>query len=363
MQMLMPTHASAKRINLNGVWVGDGEPPYVIAEMSGNHNGSIEKAKQIMQAAALNGADAIKLQTYTPDTMTIRSDKVDFKIEQGLWKGYTLWDLYQWAHTPFEWHAPLFAYAKTLGITCISTPFDETAVDLLESLQCPFYKIASFELLDTALIEYVAKTGKPMIMSTGMASLSEIQQAVRVARGAGARELIVLHCISGYPTPVEQANLKTMVALQQQFNTLVGLSDHTMGNAAAITSIALGACLIEKHFTLDRAEGGPDAEFSMQPEELASLCRDVRAGWQALGTVDFTCQPAEKTNLNFRRSLYAIADIKAGERFTPENMRRIRPGFGISPQYYQQVLGQTALTDIEAGTPIQFTHFAASNLQ
>lgn len=347
-------------VMLNGVRVAEDAPPYVIAEMSGNHNGSIEKAKQIMQAAAKNGANAIKLQTYTPDTMTIRSDKADFKIEQGLWKGYTLWDLYQWAHTPFEWHAELFAYAKTLGITCISTPFDETAVDLLESLQCPFYKIASFELLDSALIEYVAKTGKPMIMSTGMATLNEIQQAVGVARAAGVRELIVLHCVSGYPTPVEQANLKTIVALQQQFGTVVGLSDHTLGNAAAISSIALGACLIEKHFTLDRAEGGPDAEFSMQPEELASLCRDVRAAWQALGSVDFSCKPAEKNNLSFRRSLYAVADIKAGERFTTDNMRRIRPGFGISPQYYQQVLGQIALTDIDAGTPIQLAHFSAT---
>ncbi len=345
-------------VELNGVRVGNGFPPYVIAEMSGNHNGSLEKAKHIMQAAAENGAHAIKLQSYTPETMTIRSDKADFKIQSGLWKGYTLWDLYQWAHTPYEWHAELFAHAKKLGITCISTPFDETAVDLLEGLQCPFYKIASFELLDSSLIRYVAKTGKPMLLSTGMATLAEIQQAVTVAQDAGAKELIVLHCVSGYPTPIEQTNLKTIHALQAEFNTVVGLSDHTLGNAAAIAAVALGASLIEKHFTLNRDEGGPDAEFSMQPQDLRALTLDVKAAWQALGKVDFTRKLAEQSNLKFRRSLYAVADISAGEAFTSINVRRIRPGFGLSAHYYPQILGAVALTDISAGTPIQLNHFA-----
>ncbi len=345
-------------VTLNGVQVGDGAPPYVIAEMSGNHNGSLDKAKRIMQAAADNGAHAVKLQTYTPDTMTIRSEKADFKIQDGLWQGYTLWDLYQWAHTPYEWHAELFAYAKQLGITCISTPFDETAVDLLESLHCPFYKIASFELLDSSLIQYVAKTGKPMILSTGMATLAEIHQAVDAARRGGAQQLIVLHCVSGYPTPIAQTHLKTMPALQAELDTVVGLSDHTLGNTAAITAVALGAALIEKHFTLDRSEGGPDADFSMQPEDLRALTHDVLAAWKALGDVNFSCKPAEENNLQFRRSLYAVADIKAGDIFTAENMRRIRPGFGLSPHYYAQVLGQTAVIDIEAGTPIQRQHLS-----
>lgn len=340
-------------IKLDGVTVGAGAPPYLIAELSGNHQGSLATAKQLMSEAAARGAHAVKLQTYTPDTMTIRSERDDFKISAGLWKGYTLWDLYQWAHTPFEWHAELFAHAKSLGITCISTPFDESAVDLLENLNCPFYKIASFELLDIPLIEYVAKTGKPMILSTGMATLAEIQRAVQAAKRAGAQELVILHCISGYPTPVEQANLKTLHALQREFNTVVGLSDHTLGNAVAIAAVVMGASLVEKHFTLDRSAGGPDAEFSMQPQDISDLSRDLLAAWQAIGKIDFSCQPAEQGNLKFRRSIYVVADIKAGDLFTPQNIRRIRPGFGLPAYEYPQILGQRAASDIAAGTPLR----------
>jgi N-acetylneuraminate synthase len=345
-------------ILLQGKRVGGRERPYVIAELSGNHNGSVERAMSLISAAAENGADAVKLQTYTAATMTIRSDRPEFRIEGGLWNGYTLWDLYDWAHTPFEWHGELFAHAKACGITIISTPFDETAVELLESLGAPFYKVASFELTDLPLVRTIARTGKPMIMSTGMANRDEIARSLEVARTNGSGEIVLLHCISSYPTPVSEANLRAIPALAAEFGVLVGLSDHTMGNIAAITSVALGACLIEKHFTLDRSEGGPDADFSMEPAELRALTRDVAAAHSALGEGGVRRTELETGNLRFRRSIYVVAAVRKGEAFTTANLRRIRPGNGLPPDRFEAALGCVAACDIEAGTPLAEEHLA-----
>ncbi len=342
----------AKTLNLDGKQVGNDCKPYVIAEVSANHNGSIEKAKEIISAAASNGANAVKLQTYTADTITIKSDRPEFKIKGGLWDGYQLWDLYDWAHTPFEWHAELFAHAKTEEITCFSSPFDDTAMDLLEELDAPLYKIASFEMTDIPLVERVAATGKPMIMSTGLATLDEIEKSLDVARNAGTGEIILLHCISGYPTPLEQANLKLMVELREKFDVLVGLSDHTLSNTAAVTAAAMGACVIEKHFTLDRSDGGADAEFSMEPPQLKSLCEETAGAWQALGDGIRGAPSVQDANRIFRRSIYAVAEIKAGEPFTRDNIRCIRPGLGLAPERYKELLGKTAASAIEFGTPI-----------
>lgn len=337
------------------IGIGEGRRPYVVAELSGNHNGDIERAKAIIRAAAENGADCVKLQTYTADTMTIRSDRPEFRITGGLWDGYTLYDLYQWAHTPYEWHGDLFAYAAECGLPCISAPFDETAVDLLESIGCPFYKVASFELLDLPLVRYIAETGKPMIMSTGMASLQEVAKSVETALKYGSGEIVLLHCISGYPTPVEEANLKRMAALKAEFGCLVGLSDHTMGSIAAITAAALGAVLIEKHFTLARADGGPDAEFSMEPAELKALTRDVALAHAALGSAQLSDRPFEAASLRHRRSVYVVAEMKAGEVFSPQNLRRIRPGNGLAPEYFEALLGTPCTRDIPAGTPLDLS--------
>lgn len=348
-------------LTLNGRKIGEKQPPYVVAEVSGNHNGSIDRAKAIISAAAENGADAVKLQTYTAATMTIRSDRPEFRIEGGLWSGYTFWDLYEWAHTPFEWHPELFAHARSCGITCISTPFDETAVDLLESLGTPFYKIASFELTDLPLVRYVAATGKPMIMSTGMATRDEIARSLEVARASGSGEIVLLHCISSYPTPVREANLMAIPALAAEFGTLVGLSDHTMGNTAAITSIGLGACLIEKHFTLDRSAGGPDADFSMEPAELRALTREVADAYAALGAGGVRRTEIETGNLQFRRSIYVAEAVRRGEPFTRANIRRIRPGNGLSPDRFEAALACVAACDIDAGTPLSEAHLAEAS--
>ncbi|GGF56335.1 pseudaminic acid synthase [Terasakiella brassicae] len=332
------------------------QKPYLIAEISGNHNGSIERAKQIIAAAKNNGADCVKLQTYTPDTMTIKSSIEDFQIKGGLWDGYQLWDLYNWAHTPYEWHPDLFAYAKSIGITCISTPFDETAVDLLEDLNTPFYKIASFELTDLPLIKYIAQTKKPIIASTGMANLEEIQQAVNVIREYGGGELALLHCVSGYPTPIEQINLSTIPLLQETFKCSVGLSDHTLDNLAATLSIGFGAMIIEKHFTLARSDGGPDANFSMEPKDLNHLAQSLQRAFLAKGKASFNQKKVEEANNQFRRSIYVVKNIKKGEYFTSENIRRIRPGFGLSPQYYEKVLGTIATADLQCGTALKIEH-------
>lgn len=346
----------ANSITLDGIKVGPGHKPYVIAEVSGNHNGSVDRAKAIITAAAENGADAVKLQTYTADTMTIKSDRPEFRISGGLWDGYTLWDLYEWAHTPFEWHEELFAHASNCGVSCISTPFDETAVDLLESLNAPYYKVASFEMTDLPLVRRIAQTGKPMIISTGMANLQEIATTLDVAREHGSGEIVLLHCISGYPTPIGEANLSAIPALAQEFDVLVGLSDHTMGNTAVIASIGLGACLIEKHFTLSRADGGPDADFSMEPPELAQLTASVADAFAALGSGEIGRTAFEEKSVIFRRSIYAVRDIAKGESFTANNVRRIRPGNGLSPDRYDAVLASHATADIAAGTPLEESH-------
>lgn len=330
----------------------DSQRPYIIAELSGNHNGSVEQAKILIKAAAENGADCVKLQTYTPDTMTIQSSKPDFQVKGGLWDGYSLWDLYKWAHTPFEWHAELFEYAKECGITCISTPFDETAVDLLEDLDCPFYKIASFELTDLPLVAYVAQKKKPMILSTGMANQQEIEEAVEVVRSNGCDDFVLLHCVSGYPTPAEQMNLATIPLLKKTFGCAVGLSDHSLGNTAAVTSIALGATVIEKHFTMRREDGGPDSSFSMEPEELLALRKEADIAAKAYGEGSFRMKQVEQGSMKFRRSLYVVKDMAAGEEFTSANLRRIRPGYGLAPKFYDGIIGKKATQKIEAGTAL-----------
>ncbi|MBA6349457.1 pseudaminic acid synthase [Colwellia sp. BRX8-9] len=341
-----------KYIEIAGQKIGPDFPPYIIAELSANHNGDINRAFEILEMAKECGADAIKLQTYTQDTLTIDCDKPDFKIEGGLWDGRTLYDLYTEAHMPWEWHKPLFAKAKELGITIFSSPFDTTAVDLLEKLGAPAYKIASFEAIDLPLIEYVAKTGKPMIISTGMANKEEIQEAVTTAKNAGCTELVVLHCVSGYPAPAQDYNLATIPDMAERFDVLTGLSDHTIDNTTAITSVVLGACLIEKHVTLDRNGGGPDDSFSLEKPELAQLCKDAKTAWQALGKVNYARKDSEKGNLVFRRSLYVVKDIKAGEELTHENVRSIRPGYGLPPKFICSIIGKSTTEDILKGTPL-----------
>ena len=326
--------------------------PYIIAEISGNHNGSIDRAKELVKLAKENGADCVKIQTYTPDTMTIKSNKDDFLIKGGLWDGYNLWDLYDWAQTPFEWQKELFAYANSIGITMISTPFDESAVDLLESLSCPFYKVASFELTDLPLIKYIAQTKKPIILSTGMANEKEIKEAIDTIIQYGSGDFILLHCVSGYPTPVEEINLDTIKLLKKKFKCEIGLSDHTLGNTSAILSIALGAKVIEKHFTFDRSEGGPDAEFSMEPHELKDLSENISLAHKAIGVGSFEMKSAEESNIKFRRSIYVVNDIKKGDFFTKENIRRIRPGYGLEPKDYEKIIGLRAKRDLEEGNPL-----------
>lgn len=345
-----------KEITINGRKIGPSHPPYIIAELSANHNGDINRAYQIMEAAKKSGADAIKLQSYTHETITIDCDSEEFQIHGGLWDGQSLYELYKGAHMPWEWHKPLFEKAKELDITIFSSPFDFTAVDLLEELDAPAYKIASFELVDLPLIARVAKTGKPMIMSTGMANKEEIQEAVDCARENGCEELIVLHCVSGYPAPAEQYNLKTIADISERFNVLSGLSDHTIDNATAVASVVLGACLIEKHVTMDRSGGGADDSFSLEPQELAQLCKDSKTAWQALGHVNYERTEAEKGNVKFRRSLYVVKDIKAGERFTPANVRSIRPGFGLPPKYYKAIIGKKSNQNINKGTALGNRH-------
>ena len=344
-------------ITIDNRKIGLDYPPYIIAELSANHNGDINRAYQIMEAAKEAGADAIKLQSYTHETITMDCDSEEFQIHGGLWDGQSLYELYKGAHMPWEWHKPLFEKAKALGITIFSSPFDFTAVVLLEELDAPAYKIASFELVDLPLIARVAKTGKPMIMSTGMANKEEIQEAVDCARENGCEELVVLHCVSGYPAPAEQYNLKTIADISERFNVLSGLSDHTIDNATAVASVVLGACLIEKHVTMDRRGGGVDDSFSLEPKELAQLCKDSKTAWEALGHVNYERTEAEKGNVKFRRSLYVVKDIKVGEKFTADNVRSIRPGFGLAPKYYETVLGKMSKMNIISGTPLSFEHF------
>jgi pseudaminic acid synthase len=343
----------ARTISIDGRVIGEGIPPYVVAEMSANHNGNIETAFKLIEAAQYAGADAVKLQTYRPDTITLNCDTEDFRIEGGLWDGRTLYDLYQEAHTPWEWHAPLFEHARKLGITIFSSPFDSTAVDLLEDLNAPAYKIASFEAVDLALIKYVAGTGKPMIISTGMADAEEIQEAIDAAREGGCKELALLHCVSGYPAPAGDYNLRTIPDMMQRFGLVTGLSDHTLDNTTAITSIAMGASLIEKHFTLSRAGGGPDDSFSLEPSELAALCSDSKTAWAALGRVDYGRKSSEQGNVKFRRSLYFVKDMQAGEVITADCIRSVRPGFGMPPKSLDSLIGKKLTSAVKRFTPVK----------
>jgi pseudaminic acid synthase len=341
-------------VKIAGRAIGPGYPPYIICELSANHNGRLERAFELIEAAVATGADAIKIQTYTPDTLTIAHDSPEFRIRGGLWDGYTLYDLYREAYTPYEWHPALVRRAKDLGITLFSTPFDESAVLLLSGLDVPAYKIASFEAVDFALIESVARQKKPMIISTGLASKAEIADAVRTARRNGADELILLHCVSAYPARFEQANLRTIRDLSDSFGVVAGLSDHTPGTACAVAAIAVGACVIEKHFTLRRADGGPDAAFSLEPDEFKRLVEDCRAAWLSLGRVDYQRSPAERESLVFRRSLYVVKDVAAGEELTLRNIRSIRPGYGLSPKHLPEVLGRRATRPLKRGEPLQW---------
>lgn len=343
----------SNKIIINQRQIGRSFLPYVIAEMSANHNGNIHNAYKIIEMAKKSGADAIKMQTYTADTLTIDSELADFQLTEGLWSGRTLYNLYEEAFTPWEWHKPLFQYAKQIGITLFSSPFDSSAVDLLEDLNAPAYKIASFEAIDLPLIRYVASTGKPMIISTGMANLVEIEEAVEAAREAGCQQLALLHCVSGYPAPAADYNLKTILDMQSRFDMPVGLSDHTLDNTTAITSVALGACIIEKHVTLDRNGGGPDDSFSLEPQGLQELCSGAKTAWQSLGRVDYGQKSSEQGNVKFRRSLYFVKDIGAGEVVTAEHIRSIRPGFGMAPKYLERIIGKTVIADVKRGTPVK----------
>ena len=340
------------QIAIAGRNIGSEHAPYVIAEMSANHNGNIETAFKIIEAAKQAGADAVKLQTYRPDTITLNCDTEDFRIQGGLWDGRTLYDLYQEAHMPWDWHAPLFAHARKHGITIFSSPFDNTAVDLLENLNAPAYKIASFEAVDIPLIKYVASTGKPMIISTGMADVEEIQEAIDAALEGGCKELAILHCVSGYPAPAEDYNLRTIPDMIQRFGLVTGLSDHTLDNTTAITSVAMGASIIEKHFTMNRKGGGPDDSFSLEPAELAALCRDAKTAWQALGQVDYGRKSSEVGNVKFRRSLYFVKNLKAGDVITADAVRSVRPGFGIAPKYLHQIVGKILKHEVIANSPV-----------
>lgn len=337
--------------------IGLGHPPFIIAEMSGNHNQSLDRALEIVDAAAAAGAHALKLQTYTADTMTLDIASGDFVITDpnSLWHGRTLYDLYQEAHTPWDWHAPIFARARSHGMIPLSTPFDDTAADFLETLDSDIYKIASFENTDLPLVRKVASKGKPMIISIGMATLAEIDETVRAARGAGCRDIILLQCTSTYPATPENTNLATIPHMRTAFSCEVGLSDHTMGVGAAVASVALGATVIEKHFTLARADGGVDSAFSLEPAEMASLVTESARAWQAIGQAQYgTVSAQEAKSLAFRRSLYATADIAAGEAFTKANIRAIRPGFGLAPKWLDLVLARSALKPIKRGTPLSW---------
>ena len=344
-------------INIDGRKIGTDYAPYIIAEMSANHNGSIENAFKIIEQAKRCGADAVKLQTYTADTITLNSRTPEFMIRGTLWDGQSLHELYQKAHMPWDWHKPLFDFAREQGITIFSSPFDFSAVDLLESLNAPAYKIASFEMVDLPLIRYVAQTGKPMIISTGMADADEIAEAVETAKSAGCRELVVLHCVSGYPAPAADYNLRTLPDMAARFGTLVGLSDHTLDNTTAVASVVLGACVIEKHFTLNRNGGGADDSFSLEPDGLQALCRDSKTAWQALGRVHYGLKSSEQGNVQFRRSLYFVKDLQKGDTIDETCIRSVRPGFGIAPKHFDELIGKRLTRNVQANTKTDWADF------
>ncbi len=342
------------RLIIDGKKIGDGFEPYVIAEMSANHNGDINNAFKIIEMSKRSGAHAVKLQTYKPDTITLNSREPEFMIEGGLWHGQSLYELYESAFMPWEWHKPLFDYAEKIGISIFSSPFDNTAVDLLEDLNSPAYKIASFEAVDIPLIKYVASTGKPMIISTGMANAEEIEEAVEAAKSSGCRQLAILHCVSGYPAPSEDYNLMTISDMKMRFKLPVGLSDHTLDNTTAIASVALGACIIEKHVTLDRNAGGPDDSFSLEEAELNHLCSSVHTAWQAVGNINYGRKSSEIGNVKFRRSLYFVENIKEGEIIEAKHIKSIRPGYGLAPKYHELILGKKLKVSVKKNTAVTF---------
>ncbi|WP_419147780.1 pseudaminic acid synthase [Pseudoalteromonas 'SMAR'] len=342
--------------HINDVCVGGGNAPYIIAELSGNHGGSLAHALELIDTAAKTGVNALKIQTYRPDTITLNHNGPEFLVKEKLWQDRTLYDLYEEAHTPWEWHEQLFQRAKQNNITLFSSPFDNTAVDLLEDLNCPAYKIASFEITDIGLIKYAASTKKPIIMSTGMATLDEIKEAVAAVADVGGRELVVLHCISGYPTPISDCNLATLVDLKKQLNVPIGLSDHSLADTAAITATALGACMIEKHFKMKGDESSVDAAFSLDQEQFSTLVDRVRDAHASLGEVNYRLTASETNNADFRRSLYIAKNIKQGETFTAEHVRSVRPGKGLHPRHLTDIIGKTASHDIDFGTPLSWEH-------
>ena len=351
------------RITIDKVNIGGNYPPYIVAEMSANHNGNLDNAFKIIDMAKKSGANAVKIQTYTADTITIDSDLPDFRINDGLWEGKKLYDLYKLAHTPWEWHPKLFSYAKEKGITLFSSPFDKSAVDFLEDLNCPAYKIASFELVDLPLIKYVSSTKKPIIMSTGMANFEEIEEAVATCKDAGCEEIALLHCVSGYPAPPSDYNLKTITDIINKFNLVTGISDHTINNITAITSIPLGVSIIEKHFTLDREGGGPDDSFSLEPKDLKELCQSSLTAWNSLGTINYSKKSSEMTNLKFRRSLYFVKNISKGEAITHQHIKSIRPGYGMKPKFLDELIGKKVKKNIEAGLPVKEKDIIDFNLK
>jgi N-acetylneuraminate synthase len=343
-------------IKINQTVIGTTHPPYIIAEMSGNHNGDIDNALNIIEKAKKCGANAIKLQTYTPDTITIKSNKPDFMIKKGLWKNRTLYDLYEEAHTPWEWHGILFNKAREVGIDIFSSPFDLTSVDFLEKLDVPAYKIASLEIVDHRLIDYVAKTGKPIIMSTGLSTINEINEAVSIIKKYH-NNICLLHCNSGYPTPINESNLKTITDLRERYSLEVGLSDHTLGIISAITAVSLGAVIIEKHFIVDKELGGVDSAFSIGPEELTNLCKMTSEAFSALGKVNYEITESEKISLSSRRSLYIVKNVKKGEIANFDNIRSIRPGMGLAPKYLDKIIGKKFIQDFEIGTATKLEFF------
>ena len=341
-------------IEIDKIKIGENYPPYIIAELSANHNGSLIKAKKTILSAKLNGASAVKMQTYTADSMTINCSEEDFLIKGGLWDGYLLYDLYKEASTPYSWHKELFYYAKEIGITLFSTPFDEKAVDFLEDLNTPAYKIASFELTDLPLIKYIAKKNKPILISTGMGSEREIKEAVETIKKEGCKEVLIFHCISSYPTPTELSNLNMIKYLKNKFNTEVGLSDHTLDNISSIVATSMGASAIEKHFILNRNDKGPDSDFSIEPEELKKLVIDLKKAWKSKGSTDFSRPSIEGKNLVFRRSLYFIKAMKANEIISEKHIKRIRPGYGINPKYFKDIIGKRVTKDIRVGERVSW---------